>query len=135
MVEVMCGKGALLSQLIASIRPKGAPEKGFMPIKIGHLHPFQYTTRYLLFVGLVMNIRKRVVVLRLYQNPILKRRHPFSRRDSSTERSHSSRVPPQVLLSCGTVQFGPSNYPRNIKGERVGDTYNFSRLALRTVEC
>ena len=28
MVEVMCGKGALLSQLIASIRPKGAPEIG-----------------------------------------------------------------------------------------------------------
>ena len=28
MVEVMCGKGALLSQLIASVRPKGAPEIG-----------------------------------------------------------------------------------------------------------
>ncbi|GIT33649.1 MAG: hypothetical protein Ct9H300mP3_11800 [Gammaproteobacteria bacterium] len=70
MVEVMCGKGALLSQLIASIRPKGAPEIGLHADQNWTPAPFPIHNQILLFFGLVMNIRKRVVVLRLYQNPI-----------------------------------------------------------------
>ena len=133
MVEVMCGKGALLSQLIASIRPKGSPEIGLHADQNWTPAPFPVHNQLFTLCWACDEYTKEGGCTKVIPKSHLKRRHPLPEEITAQE----GAVP--VECSVGSIimwdgSIWHSNYPRNLDGERVVIHITFSRLALRTVE-
>ncbi|SVD24884.1 uncharacterized protein METZ01_LOCUS377738, partial [marine metagenome] len=133
MVEVMCGKGALLSQLIASVRPKGAPEIGLHADQNWTPAPFPVHNQLLTLCWACDEYTKEGGCTKVIPNSHLKRRHPLPKEITKQEGAIPVECPPGSLAMWdGSIWH--SNYPRNIEGDRVVIHITFSRLALRTVE-
>ena len=134
MVEVMCGKGALLSQLIASIRPKGAPEIGLHADQNWTPAPFPIHNQIFTLCWACDEYTEEGGCTKVIPKSHLKRRHPLPEEIAAQKGAIPVECPPGSLVMWdGSIWH--SNYPRNIKGERVVIHITFSRLALRTVEC
>lgn len=133
LVEVMCGQGALLSQLIASVRPNGAPEL--------HLHadqnwtpaPFPVHNQLFTMCWAMDEFTQEGGCTKVVPDSHVNARHPSKEEVAAQE----GAIPLECAASsicCWNGSIWHGNYPRQIEGDRVVLHITFSRLALRTVE-
>lgn len=133
LVEVMCGKGALLSQLIASIRPNGAPALGLHADQNWTPAPFPVHNQLLTMCWTMEDFTEEGGATKMIPKSHLNRRHPEPNEIEAAE----GAIPMTCAassLACWDGSAWHGNYPRQIEGERVVLHITFSRLALRTVE-
>lgn len=133
LVEVMCGKGALLSQLICSIRPQGTPALGLHADQNWFPAPFPEHNQLLTLCWAMDPYTQSGGCTKVIPKTHLHKRHP----DTDEIEACEGAVP--ITCSKGSIAFWDGsvwhgNYPRQYEGERVVLHITFSRLALRTVE-
>ncbi len=133
LVEVMCGQGALLSQLIAGIRPKGAPAIGLHADQNWTPAPFPVHNQLLTMCWAMEDFSLAAGCTKVIPKSHLLRRHP----NKEEIEQQSGAIPtecPASSIVCWDGSTFHANYPRQLDGERVVLHITFSRLALRTVE-
>ena len=133
LVEVMCGKGALLSQIIASIRPQGSNEIGLHADQNWFPAPFPVHNQLFTVCWALDSFTKEGGSTKVIPGSHKKRRHPLP-----DEIVDQKGVIP-IECSAGSLAMWDgsvwhSNYPRKIEGDRVVIHITFCRLALRPVE-
>ncbi len=138
MVEVMCGKGALLSQLIASVKTRtDMPDDGK-----GALHadqsfmaaPFPVHNHIATFCWACDEFTERAGSTRLVPGSHHHRRMP-NQQEVATEAGaiHTECPAGSAVFWDGSI-WHTGNAPRKIDGQRVVVHISYSRLALRPVE-
>ena len=132
--EVMCGKGAMISQIAASVRPKGAPAIGLHADQNWTPAPFPVHNQLVTFCWACDPFDEANGSTKLVPKSHLKRRHP------TAEETRDEPGAIATVCDAGTcvVWDGATwhaNYPRTTEGERVVLHVTYSRLALRPVEC
>ena len=133
LVEVMCGKGALLSQLITSVRPEGSTsltlhaDQGWMPA------PFPKHNYLLTMCWTMDEYTLEGGCTKVIPKTHLHRRHPNKEETQQETGAIPLECPPNSL-TCWDGSIWHGNYPRQIEGERVVLHTTFSRLAMRPVE-
>jgi ectoine hydroxylase-related dioxygenase (phytanoyl-CoA dioxygenase family) len=133
LVEVMCGQGAMLSQLIASIRPNGAPALGLHADQNWTPAPFPVHNQLFTLCWAMDEFSEQGGCTKVIPRSHLERRHP-SKQETQQE---PGAIPTECAansLVCWDGSVWHGNYPRAIDGERVVLHITFSRLALRPVE-
>lgn len=133
MVEIMCGEGALLSQLIASIRPKGAPELGLHADQNWTPAPFPVHNQLFTMCWTMEEFTRAGGASKVVPGSHVHARHPSEEERAVQEGAIPLECGPSSLC-CWNGSIWHGNYPREIDGERVVLHITFSRLALRTVE-
>jgi len=133
LVEVMCGKGALLSQLIASIRPQGSPALGLHADQNWFPAPFPKHNQLFTMCWAMDEFSEAGGCTKVIPRSHEARRHP----NREEVRSETGALPIECeagSLACWDGSVWHGNYPRTLPGERVVLHITFSRLALRPVE-
>ena len=133
LVEIMCGKGALLSQLIASIRPKGASALGLHSDQNWFPAPFPEHNQLFTMCWTMEEYTREGGCTKVVPGSHVHRRHP----NSEEIASEPGAIPiecPANSLACWDGSVWHGNYPREIDGDRVVLHITFGRLCLRTVE-
>ena len=133
LVEVMCGQGALLSQLISSIRPNGAPMLGLHADQNWTPAPFPVHNQLLTMCWSMEDFTQAGGCTKVIPKTHLNRRHP-NRQEIKEQAGAIPTECPASSIVCWDGSTWHGNYPRQIDGERVVLHITFSRLALRTVE-
>ncbi len=134
MVEVMCGKGALLSQLIATVRPKGA---FVLPLHADFgswsSAPFPVQNQLLTMCWTMEEFSEEAGATKVVPKSHAHRRLPSAEETQKAE----GAIPIECQansIACWDNSIWHGNYPREIEGERVVLHITFGRLQLRTVE-
>jgi len=133
MVEVMCGKGALLSQLICSIRPQGSPALGLHADQNWLPAPFPIHNQLFTMCWAMDEFSEQAGSTKVIPGSHVHRRHP----DAQEIVDEPGAIPATAdanSLVCWDGSIWHGNYPRNLPGDRVVLHITFSRLALRPVE-
>lgn len=133
LVEVMCGKGALLSQLIASRRPRGAPELALHADQNWTPAPFPVHNQLFTMCWTMEPFTREGGCTKLIPGSHRRRRHP-SRDEIAAQAGAIPAECPASSLVCWDGSIWHGNYTRQTDGDRVVLHITFSRLALRTVE-
>lgn len=133
LVEAMCGQGALLSQLIASIRPKGALALGLHADQNWLPAPFPKHNQLFTMCWTMDEFSESAGCTKVIPRSHLARRHP-NQDEVAREPGAIALACPANSLTCWDGSIWHGNYPRRLEGERVVLHITFSRLALRTVE-
>lgn len=133
LTEIMCGKGALLSQLIASIRPQGAHSIGLHADQNWFPAPFPKHNQLLTLCWAMDDYTQEAGCTKVIPKSHLLRRHP-NKDEREKEEGAVATICPANSLAVWDGSIWHSNYPRSIAGERVVLHITFGRLALRTVE-
>lgn len=133
-VEVMCGKGAMLSQLAASIRPQGSPAMGLHADQNWTPAPFPVHNQLVTFCWACDEHTKEGGATKVIPGSHVHRRHPTPEEVAEFKGAIATKCP------AGSIPFWDgsvwhSNWPRTLEGERVVLHITFSRLAMRPVEC
>lgn len=133
MVEVMCGKGAMLSQLAASIRSKGAPAMNLHADQNWTPAPFPVHNQLVTFCWACDDYTKEAGATKMIPKSHVHRRHPTAEEVAECEGAIATECP------AGSIPFWDgsvwhSNWPRTIERERVVLHITFSRMAMRPVE-
>ena len=133
LVEIMCGKGALISQLIASIRPLGAKKLPLHADQNWFPAPFPVHNQLLTLCWACDEFTEAGGCTKVIPGTHRLRRHPNEEEVATEPGAIPTECPAgSVVAWDGSVWHG--NYPRAIAGERVVLHITFSRLALRPVE-
>ena len=133
LAEIMCGKGALLSQLIASIRPLGAQKLPLHADQNWLPAPFPVHNQLLTLCWACDEFTEAGGCTKVIPGTHRLRRHPNEEEVATEPGAIPTECPAgSVVAWDGSVWHG--NYPRAIPGERVVVHITFSRLALRPVE-
>ena len=133
LAEIMCGKGALLSQLITSIRPRGAPELGLHADQNWTPAPFPVHNQLFTMCWTMDPYTESAGCTKVIPRTHLLRRHPTPEEAEAEAGAVAVECDANSLVCWdGSVWHG--NYPRSIDGERVVLHITFGRMALRTVE-
>ncbi len=133
LAEVMCGKGFLLSQLIATVRPQGDgnlalhSDQGWIPA------PFPAHNQLLTLCWTMEEFTLEGGCTTVIPKTHLNNRHPNAQEMKEEEGAIPTTAPPSSI-ACWDGRVWHGNYPRVTDGERVVLHITFSRLALRTVE-
>ena len=135
-VEILCGKGALLSQLTSTVIPKqaDAPRKGGLHADQNWTPaPFPVHNQTLTLCWACTEFTREAGATKLIPKSHLLRRHPTADEVAAEEGVISTACP------AGTVVFWNgsiwhSGGTRTIDGERVVLHITFSRLAMRPIE-
>jgi len=133
MAEVMCGKGALLSQIIASVRPKQSPEIGLHADQNWFPAPFPVHNQLFTVCWALDDFTEEGGCTKVIPGSHKKRRHPLPNEIVDQK----GAIPIECSAGSLTMWDGSvwhSNYPRKIEGNRVVIHITFCRLALRPVE-
>lgn len=134
LVEVMCGKGALLSQLIASVRPKGA---FVLPLHADFgswsSAPYPVQNQLLTMCWTMEEFSQEAGATRVVPKSHLHRRAPSPDESKQAEGAIAIECAANSI-ACWDNSIWHGNYPREIEGERVVLHITFGRLQLRTVE-
>ena len=133
LVEVMCGQGALLSQLITSIRPKGTPALGLHADQNWMPAPFPEHNQLFTMCWSMEDFSKEGGCTKVVPRSHLERRHP-NKEEIKQEPGAAPVECPASSIVCWGGSIWHGNYPRTTDGERVVLHITFGRLALRTVE-
>ena len=133
LVEVMCGQGALLSQLMASIWPKGAPALGLHADQNWFPAPFPEHNQLFTMCWAMEEYSKEAGCTKVIPRSHLARRHPDKKETGQEPGAIPAECPANSLV-CWDGSIWHGNYPRTIDGERVVLHITFGRLALRPVE-
>jgi len=133
LVEVMCGRGAVLSQLVASIRPKGAAELPLHADQNWFPAPFPEHNQLFTMCWVMDEFTEAGGATKVIPGSQVHRRHPNW--DEIAEQKGAIPIAcPANSLACWDGSVWHGNYPRSIDGERVVLHITFGRLALRPVE-
>ena len=133
LAEIMCGKGALLSQLICSIRPLGAAKLPLHADQNWLPAPFPVHNQLLTLCWACDEFTEAGGCTKVIPGTHRLRRHPNEEEVATEPGAIPTECPAgSVVAWDGSVWHG--NYPRAIPGERVVLHITFSRLALRPVE-
>ena len=133
LVEVMCGRGAMLSQLVASIRPKGAAELPLHADQNWFPAPFPEHNQLFTMCWVMDEFTEAGGATKVIPGSQVHRRHPSW--DEIAEQKGAIPIAcPANSLACWDGSVWHGNYPRSIDGERVVLHITFGRLALRPVE-
>ena len=133
LAEITCGKGALLSQLIASVRPLGAPKLPLHADQNWLPAPFPVHNQLLTLCWACDEFTEAGGCTKVIPGTHRLRRHPNDEEVANEPGARPTECPAgSVVAWDGSVWHG--NYPRAIPGERVVLHITFSRLALRPVE-
>lgn len=139
MAEVLCGRGALLSQVAGSIKPKtDKPSDGK-----GGLHadqnwtpaPFPVHNQLVTFCWACDDYSEVAGSTRVVPDSHLKRRHPNEEEVASEVDAIQTECPAGSVVFWDGSTWHSGGAPRIIPGERVVVHITYSRLALRPVEC
>ena len=133
LVEVMCGQGAMLSQLIASIRPKGAPALPLHADQNWFPAPFPVHNQLFTMCWAMDEFTEAGGSTKVIPRSHFAKRHP----SEDEIRQAAGAIPVECVansIACWDGSIWHGNYPRSLDGERVVLHITFSRLALRTVE-
>jgi hypothetical protein len=133
LVEAMCGKGALLSQLIASVRPKGAPAIDLHADQNWTPAPFPEHNQLLTMCWAMEDFSETGGCTKVIPKSHQHRRHP----NATEMKEQAGAIPTECRsgsLVCWNGSIWHGNYPRSAEGNRVVLHITFGRLALRTVE-
>ncbi|MEE2778221.1 MAG: phytanoyl-CoA dioxygenase family protein [Acidobacteriota bacterium] len=133
LAEVMCGKGFLLSQLICSVRPKGAPPLALHADQNWFPAPFPVHNQLLTLCWACDEYTEAGGCTKVIPRSHLERRHP----NEGECADHPGAIPvecPRGSVVAWDGSIWHCNYPRLDDGERVVLHTTFSRLACRTVE-
>ncbi len=131
--EVMCGKGALLSQVIGSVKPQGCPplplhvDQGWMPA------PFPVHNQLVTFCWATDEFTRENGSTKVVPGSHRKGRHP-TMKETLQERGAIATACPagSAVVWNGSVWHG--GYPRTAPGERAVLHVTYGRLALRPIE-
>ena len=135
MVEILCGKGAMLSQLAASILTRATPGG------LGGLHadqnwtpaPFPRHNQIATFCWACDEFTREGGATKVIPKSHLLRRHPTPEETAAAPGVVSTACPAgSIVFWNGSVWHDSGS--RTIGGERVVLHINFSRLAMRPVE-
>lgn len=132
--EVMCGKGAMISQIAASVRPKGAPSIGLHADQNWTPAPFPLHNQLVTFCWACDTFNEANGSTKVVPKSHLKRRHP-TQQETQDEPGAIATVCEAGDCVVWDGSTWHSNYPRNAEGQRVVLHITYSRLALRPVEC
>ena len=133
LVEVMCGRGAVLSQLVASIRPQGAAELPLHADQNWFPAPFPEHNQLFTMCWVMDEFTEAGGATKVIPGSQVHRRHPSW--DEIAEQKGAIPIAcPANSLACWDGSVWHGNYPRSIDGERVVLHITFGRLALRPVE-
>ena len=131
--EIMCGRGAMLSQLAASVKPKGGPSLPLHADQNWTPAPFQVHNQLVTFCWATDEYTKEGGSTKIVPGSFKHRRHP-------TEQETKDE-PGAIGMECpaGTIAFWDGStwhgsWGRSLDGERVVLHITFSRLAMRPVE-
>jgi hypothetical protein len=133
MVEVMCGRGAVLSQLVASIRPNGSPELPLHADQNWFPAPFPEHNQLFTMCWVMDSFTQEAGATRVIPRSHVHRRHPSSEEIAAGKGAIPIECPANSL-ACWDGSVWHGNYPRTIDGDRVVLHITFGRLALRPVE-
>jgi len=133
LVEIMCGKGALLSQLITSIRPKGAPKLGLHADQNWTPAPFPVHNQVFTMCWAMEEFSEAGGCTKVIPRSHLQRRHPNAEETKNEPGAIPTECPSNSIV-CWDGSIWHGNYPRELAGDRVVLHITFSRLALRSVE-
>ncbi len=133
MVEVMCGQGALLSQLIASVRPNGAPELNLHADQNWTPAPFPVHNQLFTMCWAMDEFTREGGCTKVVPGSHVNARHP-SKEETAAQQGAIPLECGAASICCWNGSIWHGNYPRQTEGERVVLHITFSRLALRTVE-
>ena len=132
--EVMCGKGAMISQIAASIRPKGAGAIGLHADQNWTPAPFPVHNQLVTFCWACDEFNEANGSTKVVPKSHLLRRHPTEQETMEEPGAIATECEPgSCVVWDGSTWH--SNYPRTTEGERVVLHVTYSRLALRPVEC
>lgn len=133
LVEVMCGKGALLSQVAASVRRKDGPVIALHADQNWTPAPFPVHNQMLTFCWFCDEATKAGGTTLMVPHSQRHRRHPSADEIAACDGAIALEGPAGMVgVWDGSVWHG--NWPRTIDGERVVLHVTYSRLALRPVE-
>ena len=138
MAEIMCGTGAMLSQLAGSIKPKTA-ESGDGK---GGLHadqnwtpaPFPVHNQLMTFCWACDEFTAESGSTKVVPKSHLKRRHPTAEETAEEPGVINTQCPAGTIVFWDGSTWHSGGQPRTIDGERVVLHITYSRLALRPVE-
>ena len=132
--EVMCGKGAMISQIAASVRPKGAPSIGLHADQNWTPAPFPVHNQLVTFCWACDPFDEARGSTKVVPKSHLLRRHPNEQETKEELGAIATECAPgDCVVWDGSTWH--SNYPRGADGQRVVLHVTYSRLALRPVEC
>lgn len=134
MVEAMVGSGALLSQLIASVRGKGAPAlRLHADIATWMQAPFPVQNQLLTMCWTMDEFSRAAGATKVVPGTHVHRRTP-TKEETSAEQGAEAIECAANSLACWDGSVWHGNWPRELEGERVVLHITFGRIALRTVE-
>jgi hypothetical protein len=132
--EVMVGKGFMLSQLVASVRPEGAPALGLHADQNWMPAPFPVHNGLVTFCWACDEFTKEGGATKVIPGTQVHRRHPNAQEVEECKGAIATEcLAGTIPFWDGSVWHG--NWERTIPGERVVLHITYSRLALRPVEC
>ena len=132
-VEIMCGKGAMLSQLAASIKPKGPFNLGLHADQNWFPAPFPVHNQLVTFCWATDEFSEEAGSTKVIPKSNGFRRHPNAEETQKELGAIATQCPAgSIVVWDGSTWHG--SYPRQIDGERVVLHITYSRLALRPVE-
>ena len=132
--EVMCGKGTMISQIAASVRPKGAPAIGLHADQNWTPAPFPVHNQLLTFCWACDPFDEANGSTKVVPKSHLLRRHPSEQETRAEPGAVATECEPGDCVVWDGATWH-SNYPRTAEGQRVVLHVTYSRLALRPVEC
>lgn len=133
LAEIMCGKGALLSQLITSIRPRGAPKLGLHADQNWTPAPFPVHNQLFTMCWAMDPYTEAAGCTKVIPGTHRLRRHPTPEEGEAEMGAIPIECEANSLV-CWDGSIWHGNYPRSIDGDRVVLHITFGRMALRTVE-
>ena len=133
MAEFSVGRGFLISQVAASVRPKGSPELGLHADHNWLPAPFPTHNMLLTACWACDEFTKENGATRLIPGSHSLRRHPRRDEVSAGGGAIAIECPPgSVVMWDGNIWHG--NWPRTTDGERVVCHITYTRLMMRPVE-
>jgi hypothetical protein len=133
LVEVMCGQGAILMQLLASVRPQGTPALPLHADQNWFPAPFPEHNQMFTMCWVMDPFTRDGGCTSIIPGSHKQRRHPTNAERAAME----GMIPIEAetnSLACWDGSVWHGNYPRELDGERVVLHITFGRLALRPVE-
>ncbi len=133
-VEIMCGKGAMISQLAGSVKKQGGPALPLHADQNWFPAPFPVHNQLVTFCWATDEYTKGNGSTKVVPKSHLAKRHPSAKEMQAEPGAIATECPAgSVVMWDGSIWHG--SYPRSSEGERVVLHVTYSRLALRPVEC
>lgn len=134
MAEILCGKGALLSQLRCVVIGKDAPAEPLRVVQDWLPAPFPEHRQMITFCWACDDQSSECGAIRVVPKSHMQRRHPSDEEAAAAQDAIATECP------AGSITFWDgslwhSNWPRQAEGEQVVLFITYTRVALRPLEC